>query len=102
MTVNVSTYVLRDSAGAIIPFQLYDPETGICTPIGSLTPMPVLSGSVIADNGVALPIDSLAHTLTFSGGLPATDTVVYLGVTYVQTFTQSGGLIVNYSKWIAQ
>lgn len=102
MTVNVSTYVLRDSAGAIIPFQLYDPETGICTPIGSLTPMPVLSGSVIADNGVALPIDSLAHTFTSSGGLIATDTVSYLGNTYVQTLTYTSGVIETISLWVKQ
>jgi len=102
MTVNVSTYVLRDSAGAIIPFQLYDPEAGICTPIGSLTPMPVLSGSVIADNGVALPIDSLAQTLTYSAGLVSTSTVIYGGLTYVQTYTATAGYITGISQWVKQ
>jgi len=41
MTVNVSTYVLRDSAGAIIPLQVYDANTGECTPVDASHPIPI-------------------------------------------------------------
>lgn len=63
MTGNVNTNVLRDSAGAIIPLQIYDSGTGNCTPVSPTNGISISASTATLTN--------ISGTITTGGAAQA-------------------------------